>query len=235
MTSKRPAPPHAGGVSAARDRRVAGLSGTGRLADDLWLLAHHEKSGRPHLQPRALGVGLAGALVGELVLAGDVRIWRGLAVPVSPRLPADEVTRGVLQAMAGEQEQRPVRDWLLFLRRTAPANVAGRLAADGYLARPARRLPWRRERWAPVDADSAFAPLVRVKAALATGTPAGPQPVVLGALATACGLDHQLALYLPPGARQHLLAAAGRLPPGLRELAAATQSVVESALLAHRI
>lgn len=36
------------------------LGGTGRLADDLWLVAHHEITGKPHLQPRAAGVGLAG-------------------------------------------------------------------------------------------------------------------------------------------------------------------------------
>ncbi len=47
---------------------MAGLSGTGRLADDLYLLAHHERTGRAHLQPRAVGLGLAGALLAELML-----------------------------------------------------------------------------------------------------------------------------------------------------------------------
>lgn len=32
---------------------MTGLGGTGRLADDLYLLAHHETTGKPHLQPRA--------------------------------------------------------------------------------------------------------------------------------------------------------------------------------------
>ena len=52
-------------------RLVARLSGTGRLADDLYLLAHHEITGKPHLQPRAVGLGLAGALLAELMLSGN--------------------------------------------------------------------------------------------------------------------------------------------------------------------
>lgn len=43
------------------------LTGTGRIADDLYLLAHDDATGRPFLQPRALGVGLAGALLAELI------------------------------------------------------------------------------------------------------------------------------------------------------------------------
>lgn len=35
---------------------MAGLSGTGRLADDLYLLAHDDVTGRAFLQPRALGL-----------------------------------------------------------------------------------------------------------------------------------------------------------------------------------
>jgi Golgi phosphoprotein 3 (GPP34) len=41
----------------------ARLGGTGRLADDLYLLAHHDVTGKPYLQPRAIGIGLAGALL----------------------------------------------------------------------------------------------------------------------------------------------------------------------------
>ena len=53
---------------AGRSTMRAGLSGTGRLADDLYLMAHHELTGRPFVQPRALGTGLAGGLLAELML-----------------------------------------------------------------------------------------------------------------------------------------------------------------------
>ena len=53
---------------------MARLNGTGRLADDLYLVAHHELTGRPHLQPRAAGLGLAGGLLAELMLSGSLRL-----------------------------------------------------------------------------------------------------------------------------------------------------------------
>jgi Golgi phosphoprotein 3 (GPP34) len=213
---------------------MAGLSGTGRLGDDLYLMAHDERSGRAHVQPRALGVGLAGGLLAELLLAGSISLVGG-GIGVTGRVPpGDGLARSVLARVAGEPGQPPVRDWLLFLGRTAARDVAGRLADDGYLAWTAGR-PWQRGRWVPVDADSAFAPLVRVKTVLATDAPVAAQHVTLGALAGACGLDRQLTLYLPPGARERLHAAATRLDPGARELIAATRAVVDSALLAHRI
>jgi hypothetical protein len=213
---------------------MAGLSGTGRLGDDLYLLAHHEQTGKPHLQPRALGVGLAGGLLAELVLAGGIRVWRGMVMPAGGIAPADEVADHVLALVAGEREHLPVRDWLLFLAHTAPREVASRLVADGYLTRAVGRRPWHGGRWVPVDADSAFAPLVRVKSALRAAGPLSAQNAALGGLATACGLSHQLALYLPPDADRRLQMAVRDLHPWLRELIAQTQATVDAAVLSHR-
>jgi len=214
---------------------VAGLSGTGRLGDDLYLVAHHEITGKPHLQPRALGLGVAGGLLGELLLAGSVRVWRGLVIPGRPTMPHDDLARQVLGQVIGEHEHLPLPDWLAFLARTASGDIARRLAASGYLTpAPARRLG-RGRRWVPVDADSAFAPLVRVKTALDSARPVTAQHVLLGGLASACGLGHQLSLYLPPDAHQRLAHMIRRLDPGSRELVAATQTAVDSALLAHRV
>ena len=33
----------------------AGLGGTGLVADDLYLMAHHEVNGKPFVQPREIG------------------------------------------------------------------------------------------------------------------------------------------------------------------------------------
>ena len=60
----------------ARSDRTVKLSGTGRVADDLCLLARYEAAGKPHLQPRAAGLGLAGGLLAELVLPGTTRVVR---------------------------------------------------------------------------------------------------------------------------------------------------------------
>jgi hypothetical protein len=126
-----------------------------------------------------------------------------------------------------------VRDWLQFLARTAAADVGQRLAESGYLARVRSRRPWRGDRWVPVDSDCAFAPLLRVKSALRSSRQVTAQNAALAGLATACGLGHQMALYLPPGALRRLDDAARHLDPGLRALIAQTQAAVDSALLSH--
>lgn len=81
----------------AADRRagVPGLRGTGYLADDLYLIAHHERTGRPLLSPRAAGLGLAGALLAELVLArfgpkANGRIPEHLVAVISNRAEISE-------------------------------------------------------------------------------------------------------------------------------------------------
>ena len=60
------------------------LGGTGRVADDLYLIAHHEVSGKPYLSPRAAGIGLAGGLLAELLAAQApaVTLDRGYLLPL---------------------------------------------------------------------------------------------------------------------------------------------------------
>lgn len=211
----------------------APLSGTGRLADDLYLVAHHEITGKPHLQPRALGLGVAAGLLGELTLPGAIYLTRGLVMIGDGPRPADELTGRILNLIGSEREELGPRDWLLFLSRTATADAARRLEAAGYVARVRGRRLSRSPRWVPADPDCAFAPLARVKSALSG--PVTAQQVLLGRIAVACGLGHHLSLYLPPDAEHRLEHLARYLDPGLRELIAATQATVDGALLAHRV
>jgi Golgi phosphoprotein 3 (GPP34) len=146
----------------ANGRPVPGLGGTGRVADELYLIAHHELTGRPHLAPRAVGLGLAGALLTELLLAGSITVAAGAVVAATPGQADDQLTVAVVAQIAGENTH-PVADWLAFLGRTAPGEVAARLAEAGYLAPPPRR-SWRAARWVPVDPDCAFAPVARLNA-----------------------------------------------------------------------
>jgi hypothetical protein len=112
--------PKAGGQHAPAPQ----LAGTGRLADDLYLIAHHDRTGRLLLSPRAAGLGLAGALLAELMLAGAIQITAG-TVTAGPCPPGDALAAGVLGQVAAEQ-RHPAQEWLAFLARTAPAKVAGR-------------------------------------------------------------------------------------------------------------
>jgi Golgi phosphoprotein 3 (GPP34) len=214
-------------------RPAPGLGGTGRVADELYLIAHHELTGRPHLAPRAVGLGLAGALLAELVLADAIAIEAGTVASVWPGQAGDQLTAAVAARIAGE-DVHPVADWLAFLARTAPGEVAARLARAGYLA-PGPRRSWRAARWVPADPDCAFAPVARLDAALNLSRPGDGQALALGGLAAACGLGPRLFLYLPPGARARIDALVSVLGPGLGEVIAQTRAAVDAALLAHRI
>jgi hypothetical protein len=200
------------------------LGGTGRLADDLYLLAHHDATGKPLVQPRAKGLGLAGGMLAELVLPGSLYLVRGGLTVADRRPPPDPLARYVLGLILGEREHHPVRDWLRYFARTAAEDVAYRLAGSGYLARAAGRGLWGRcGRWVPVDADSAFAPLLRVLPALDAARPVPAYGGVLAGLATACGLGFHLAQYAPVPGSAHTrrgrhpactqLAGAGRADP----------------------
>lgn len=214
---------------------MALLSGTGLVADDLFLLAHHDVSGKPFLQPRAIGIGLAGALLAELVLLGRIRIWDDGVEIVDHAMPDDGIAGHVLGLLLTERERHAPRDWLMFLAVTAEQDVAARLEQSGYLTETTSRRPWRVHRWTPVDSDCAFAALARVRVALDPARPAPMHGVLLAGLATACGLGSRLLPYGPPGARRWLDAAVRQLSPDLRELIAQTQAAVDSALLSHRV
>jgi hypothetical protein len=213
---------------------AARLAGTGRVADDLYLMAHNDATGRPYLQPRALGLGLAGALVAELILAGQVDLGRrGLAV-VGQASAGDYLSDHVLKLIAEERGQVTAGEWLQFLARTAAHDVAGRLGERGYLTLASSWQPWRADRWIPVDADCAFAPLTRARAALDPARPVSLAGATLTGLAVACGLGARLLYYAAPGSRRPEETVRA-LPPGLRNLIAQTHAAVDSAVLAQRV
>lgn len=220
------------------------LAGTGQVADDLYLIGHHERDGNPYLSPRALGVGLAGGLLAELMDAGipAVTFNRGCLVPVraangvpvarSLRID-DPVRKRVLDQVIAEPEPLLARDWLLFFAQTAAADVAGRLERAGYLSRRARRIPRRSRRLVPGDRDWAHMALVRAYTALnTTGTP-DPYTAILAGLAFASGLGFRFAGLADTPARSPGQAIRMLSPP-MQELIAHTQATADSALLAQR-
>jgi len=213
----------------------AGLSGTGLVADDLYLMAHHDRNGRPRLQPLALGIGLAGALLTELMRAGWIGLRRDSAVVIVPGVAQGAVMRhALLKQVADEPGPQPVQAWLRFLARGAARDVALRLEQAGYLGHVRSWIPWRQGRWVPVNPDWAFAPMLRVRSALDPARPVTPHGAALAGLAVACGLRFLLDQYQTQAGRtiQDAVAAVG---PGLQELISQTQTAVDSTVLSHRM
>lgn len=211
------------------------MAGTGLLADDLYLMAHHETTGRPYLQPRPLGIGMAAGLLAELILVETITITRQADVALTSRAAsADSLARDVLTLIRSEHQPRPVQDWLLFMARTATEDVACRLERAGYLARTNRRTSWRAPRWVPTDAHSAFAPLLRACSVLdATRLPT-VQYAVLAGLAAAAGLGYRIDEHATSRATRHVEDVVAFLHPIYGELIRQTQAAVDSAVLSQR-
>jgi Golgi phosphoprotein 3 (GPP34) len=219
-----PGPPAAG--------TKADLRGTGRLADELYLIAHHDRTGRPRLQPRATGLGLASALLAELAMTDRITIGEGWVATAAGNDPADPLGRRLVDLVAAEPEPHGVADWLAALAATAADDVAGRLSDAGYLER--RPTAWRRGgRWVPTDSSCAFTPVIRAAGALRPSRPLTVAGATLAALADACGLGPLVMRHATEGARSPEEAAAF-LPPSLQYLIAQTRAAVDAALLAHR-
>ena len=211
----------------------ADLRGTGRLADELYLIAHHDRTGRPRLQPRATGLGLASALLAELAMTDRITIGEGWVAAAAGPDAADALGRRLLDLMAAEPEPHGVADWLAALAATATADVAGRLGDAGYLEQ--RPTAWRRGgRWVPTDSSCAFTPVIRAAGALNPARPLTVPGATLTALAGACGLGPLVTRHAVDGARSPEEAAAF-LPPALQYLIAQTRATVDGALLTHRI
>ncbi len=231
MHERRAARPAGRGYPGPLD---AGLSGTGLVADDLYLLAHDDRTGKPLLPPRPLGTGLAGALLTELMLARCIGLRSDAAVVIGQDVPRTAVAGHVLlKLIADEPSPLPVRTWLGFLSQTAARDVALRLEQAGYLARIRSRVPGRPGRMVPVNPDWAFAPMLRVRSALDQGREVTPHAAALTGLAVACGLGFRLDQYQTRAGRSTGDAVA-YLPPDLRQLIIQTQITVSAAVLSHR-
>jgi Golgi phosphoprotein 3 (GPP34) len=220
------------------------LHGTGRVADDLYLIAHHEASGKPYLSPRAAGIGLAGGLLAELLVAlrPAVTLNSGYLFPLYERSgepvaryarPDEPVVSHVLDLIVAESLPLPVRDWLLFLGQTAAAKVAGRLELSGYLTRPESRIPWRTHRPVPVEQDWSQCAVLRAHAALDMARPLAPYPALLTALTLACGLGFRFS-GLSSAPVRSAEEATGVLPRPLQELIACVQVTADAAVLSAR-
>lgn len=93
------------------------------LADEPFLLAH-DVTGRPPSQSRAICLGLAGALLGQLLAVGRVTIRDGQVLAVRP---ADALAGKVFDDLAVGRPRHSVRTWPAFGGRHATPPVAQRL------------------------------------------------------------------------------------------------------------
>lgn len=208
------------------------------LADELFCVAHHERTGRPRIHPRVLGLGLAAGLLGELILCGRVSVTDGGDVLVinHDRLPG-VLADSTLSVLAAQPQHRAVRTWLAFLSEGAVDSVAQRLAATGaWQRRQRRRFGLVQVSYRPADANAVFWRAGRLARTLASPQPIQPPDAVLAGLVVATGLA-DAALWDPDtraACVSRIAAEVRRLPSSLCRLVAHTEAAVGDAVLAPR-
>jgi Golgi phosphoprotein 3 (GPP34) len=208
------------------------------LADELFLAAHRD-DGKPRLSQQAMRIGLAGALLGEVVLAGNARIdtrRREIAV-VKTDPPASALTHAVLDQLVGAPETA-IRDWLNALGQNdasgnnAYSRVADRLISAGVVRAANSAGLWHRSTvYPPNDANEDISAQVRLFGRLSKKKPLDPDDVLLVGLAIATDLDRYLFQDLDSEGHRYLRVLLQTVPPALRCLITETKSAVGNAVL----
>ena len=207
------------------------------LADDLYLAAHDSGRGRRLLTPATLGLGLAGALLAELVL------WRRLAAEdnqltvLDDRPTAEPATSAVLEQLCRESHHRQVRDWIAFLATgVATELVERRLARTGLVRREEKRgLLGTKVRFVPTDPTAAGWPGTRIRIAATRGELLDIPDLVLAGLVLATGLDQHVLVTLDARERDYLFdQLRRRMPAMLQHLVGHAEAAVGDAVMARR-
>jgi hypothetical protein len=210
------------------------------LADQYFLIAHEDRTGRSRLHPRATGLGLAGALIGELILEGRIGIAEGDLIILDRHPPTDALAHDILDLLIAQSRHRDVRTWLAFLSQDSAARVGERLMRLGAVEPVVRRRMLSTQTlYMPNSAEqrnaAAWAP-ARLANLLVRGVEMSVSDRLLVGLIAATGLTRHV-LYdfeMHRHAFQTLPNAVESLPSDLRELVEITEASVGSVLTVGR-
>ena len=203
------------------------------LGDEFFFIAHDVQSGKLRLQARAAGLGLAGALLGELVLNGNLEVASGtLTVIDGQPLPEDDLGYRVLRQLTADRQNRSLRTWLAFFAQGAVDRVGVRLSRAGHVEPSKTRRPWGTTvRYVPTDLNMAVWPADRLNLLVNRGDPLNFSDAMLAGLVAVTGLTKQVWWDGDAVTLRHIAAAVASLPISLREILAHTEAAVGDATL----
>jgi hypothetical protein len=207
------------------------------LADDLFLTAHDTVKGKSLLTPATMGLGLAGALLGELVLWRRLDVADGKIVLIDDRPTGDPAATAVLDQLLREGHHRAVRDWISFLATGIAIDlVERRLSRAGLVQRQEKRgLLNSKVFFVPTDSMVAGWPATRVRTLIGRGEMLDIPDLVLAGLILGTGLDQHVFVTLDTRGRGLLFdQLRRRLPAMLQELVGHTEAAVGDAVMARR-
>ncbi|MFF5228940.1 GPP34 family phosphoprotein [Dactylosporangium sp. NPDC000521] len=211
------------------------------LANGYYLIAHDDRTGRSRLHPRAAGLGLAAALLGELMLYGRLRAMTGDLYVVSQEPPGDSLAHTVLDLLIAQPQHREIRTWLAYLAADATDQVGERLLRAGVVEPVTRRklLSASQTLYLPLTAEqrnTAAWESIRLSEALAHRRSMGLHDRSLIALVVATGLTRHVfaGVQEQRECMRQLPAIMASLPDDLVQLVQYTEAAVGSALAVGR-
>jgi len=211
------------------------------LADQYFLIAHEDRTGRSRLHPRATGLGLAAGLLGELILLGRVSVHDGELRVLSRATPGDVLAHNVLDLLVAQPHHRDLHTWLAYLAQDAAVKVGERLLRAGAVEVVTRRrlMGSNQTLFLPMNAsqrNAAAWAASRLANVLVEQARMDIADRALSGLVYATGLTKHVLWDFPvhrPGVT-HLYSILDSLPSDLRELVEHTQTSVGSVLAAGR-
>ncbi|MEV4352477.1 GPP34 family phosphoprotein [Actinoplanes sp. NPDC049596] len=207
------------------------------LADDLFLTAHDSVKGKCLLSPATLGLGMAAALIGELVLWRRLDLIDGKIQIIDDRPTGDPAATAVLDQLLREGHHRAIRDWISFLATGIAIDlVERRLSRAGLVQRQEKRgLFGSKVSFVPTDSMIAGWPATRIRTFIGRGEMLDVPDLVLAGLILATGLDQHVFVTLDARGRSQLFdQLKRRLPAMLHELVSQTEAAVGDAVMARR-
>ncbi|WP_238014113.1 GPP34 family phosphoprotein [Dactylosporangium sp. AC04546] len=205
------------------------------LADDFFLIAHDDRDGKSRLSQRAVELGLAGALLGELVLEQRIFCEGDRLRVISREPPSDPLAHTNLATMVAETQHREIRTWLLFLGQTAVDAVGQRMARHGLVEQTTvRRLLRSSTRWVATDINLPTGRVVRLRRLLTGSEPMRVADATLAGLAEATGLTGHVLWDTDQSSFRRLQHVITTLPPPLRDLILQVESAIGEAVLSQR-
>jgi hypothetical protein len=227
-----PSPGSAQGSVRQFGRANRSACGWPLIADDLFRLAHDDR-GKSRLHPDVTALGLAAALLAELILMGYAGIENARVIPAqTTAVPPEPIAAGVLGHLRDEGDPLKVRDWLAFLARTAHPLVGDRLLDAGHVWPRSRRV-WFRTTvlYVPADMNEAAWPQARLATHLERHADLDALDIILGGLVIATGLHSMILTDTPGDVEEQLCDAVSAAPAAIRDVLAHTEAAVGDAVI----
>lgn len=160
------------------------------LVDSLFFLGHDEFTGRAALGRTMLGIGLAGAVLCDLLFTDRITVERRQVGALTTRPTGIPTADHVFGQIVAESGRHSVRDWVDHLRGELPDLTARNLMSLGLITRENDRVLMRRtHRYPPTDLLVSTAARSKARAAVFSQDRPDPHAACLALLAWTAGLD----------------------------------------------